>query len=171
MCLHSRRSLQHAMRALFLRSGHATLECRAAPRTLVYIFKEGSTSAQGPNQLGPIQKRTQGEFWQFLFRFSSVLPMKQLASRRLPLPNTCDSCIRMISSPKVLDLDDCFSGENPTVIMVTLLCGRVLSERALQLLRKATPPVNFENITWETDLLTTTGAGASGRSTGKNQYW
>ena len=33
-----------------------------------------------------------------------------------------------------LDLDGCFSSENPTMIRVTLLCGQVLSERALWLL-------------------------------------
>ena len=43
------------------------------------------------------------------------------------------SCQRVVfSSPKVLDLDVCFSREkNPTMIRVPLLRGRVLSERAL----------------------------------------
>ena len=29
----------------------------------------------------------------------------------------------------------------------------------------------LEDRNWETDFFTSTGAGASGRSTGKNQYW
>ena len=37
-------------------------------------------------------------------------------------------------SPHVPDLYGCFSSEKPTIIMVTLLCGGVLSERALRLL-------------------------------------
>ena len=34
---------------------------------------------------------------------------------------------RMSSSPKVHDLHGCFSSEKPTMIMLTLLCGQVLS--------------------------------------------
>ena len=42
-------------------------------------------------------------------------------------------------SPKVLDLDGCFSSENLAVLIVTLFCGRVLSERALR------PLLNFRD--------------------------
>ena len=72
--------------------------------------------------------------------FSSLLPTKQLFCRELLLPKTCVSSIRMsssegTSSSKVLDLDGVASAvKKPTVIMVTLLCGRVLSEWALWLL-------------------------------------
>ena len=41
---------------------------------------------------------------------------------------------QMSSSPKVLNLNGCFSSENPTIFMVTLFFGQVLSERALRLL-------------------------------------
>ena len=67
--------------------------------------REGSTSAQGPTQFGPIQKRTEGESLQFLFpshRQAAVFPSAILAKNR------CSS-IRMSSSPKVLHLTGCFS--------------------------------------------------------------
>ena len=52
-----------------------------------------SMGAQGPTQLGPIHKRTWGEFF---CSFSFLLPMKQLSSRQLSLPKTCVSSIRML---------------------------------------------------------------------------
>ena len=53
------------------------------------------------------------------------------------IAKTYVSSIQMSSSPKVLDLDEQASVvRNPTIIRVTLLCGRALSERALWLLLK-----------------------------------
>ena len=58
--------------------------------------------------------------------------MKQMFSRQLSLPKPCVSSIRMSSSPKVLDLDIvAAAAKHSTIIMVTLLRGRVLCERAL----------------------------------------
>ena len=48
-------------------------------------------------------------------------------ARQLSLPKTCAFFhSNELLSPKVLDLDDCFSSENPTMIRVTLVCGRAL---------------------------------------------
>ena len=62
--------------------------------------------------------------------------MKQLVSCQLWMPKTCvGGSIRMSSSPKVLDLDRVASAvKSPTMIMVIVLCGRVLSEWVLRLL-------------------------------------
>ena len=81
---------------------------------------------------GPLQRRTQGDFLQLLF----PSPHEAAASRQQLLPKTCVSSIRRSSSPKVLDLDGCFSNEKSlTMIMVAVLSvDGVLSERALQLL-------------------------------------
>ena len=39
--------------------------------------------------------------------------MRQFFGRQRPLPTTLVLSIKMCSSPKVLDLDDCFSRESP----------------------------------------------------------
>ena len=49
-----------------------------------------STSAQGPTQLGPIQKQTRGEFLQFFF----LLPTKQL----FPVRDRCKNHVYFCSS-------------------------------------------------------------------------
>ena len=89
-----------------------------------------STSAPAPTQLGLRVS---------FCNFSSLLPIKQLFSHQLSLPRTCASSIRMSSSSRALDLESRFLMvasvvKPPTMIMVTLLCGRVLIERALWLL-------------------------------------
>ena len=67
--------------------------------------------------------------------FSAPLPTKQLFCGQLPLTKTFVFFqSNELLSPKALNLDGCFSSENPTMIRVTLLCGRALSERALGLL-------------------------------------
>ena len=81
-------------------------------------------------------KRTQGEFLQFFFpspHEAAVFPSASVAR------NMCGGSIRMSSSAKVLDLDGWLSSENPTMIMVIVLCGRVLSERTRKSQKSANP--------------------------------
>ena len=65
---------------------------------------------QGPTQLGPIQKRSQGDFLSF-FAFSSheaaVLPSAIVAK------DMCTFHSNEFLSPENFDLDGCFSGERP----------------------------------------------------------
>ena len=67
----------------------------------------------------PIQKQSQGEF----FEFSALLPTKQLFCGQLSLPKTCvfvHSNERL--SPQVLDMVASVV-KNPTMIRMTLSCG------------------------------------------------
>ena len=74
---------------------------------------------------------------------SSPLIVKQLFSHQLSLPKTCVSSVRLSSSSKVLDLEGCFSSENPYHDHVdSLVWTRVLSERALQLLLNQAIPAH-----------------------------
>ena len=76
----------------------------------------------GPTQWESIQKWNQGEFLQ-IFLFS---PWSRCFPVGLWLPKTCTFFhLNELLSPKVLDLDGCFGSENPTMIRVILLCGRV----------------------------------------------
>ena len=69
----------------------------------IILFLLMSTSAPRTHPIRPIRVS--------FCSFSSLLPMKQLFSCQLSLPKACVSSIQMSSSPKVLDLDDCFSSE------------------------------------------------------------
>ena len=93
--------------------------------------KLNSTSAQEPTQLGS----KSGLRLSFL-SFSALLPMKQLFCCQLSLPqNHVHSFIQMSSSLlKCLNLMVASVEKNPTMIRLTLSCGRALCERALWLL-------------------------------------
>ena len=98
-------------------------------RSEISIF---STSAQGPTQWGPIQKRTQGEFLQFFLAFSPWNSCFPVSYRRQK---------HVLADPfEWAPLLKCFilivasAGRNPTMIRVPLSCGRALSERAPWLL-------------------------------------
>ena len=71
---------------------------------------DGSTSAQKPTQLGPIQKRSQSEF----FEFFSPSPHEAAVLLSAIVAKTCVFFhLYELLSPKVFDLDGCFSSENP----------------------------------------------------------
>ena len=64
--------------------------------------------------------------------FSSLRPLKQLFGCQRPLPKTCVFPLKWVALPwRCLILMIASVVKNPTMIRVTLLCGRVLSGRAL----------------------------------------
>ena len=71
----------------------------------MYAFPQ--RAPKGPHNKDP----SKSGFRVFFFKISSLLPARQRFGRQPSLPKACVSSIRMSSSPKVLDLDGCFSLE------------------------------------------------------------
>ena len=91
---------------------------------------------KGPPNEGPSKSALRLSFCSFPL----LVPMKRLFCRQLSLPKTCVSFIKMSSSlQKCLILFVASVVKKPTMIRVTLLGGRVLSEWPLWRLLKVGP--------------------------------
>ena len=73
------------------------------------MFRCNQPALKGPPNEDPSKSGLRLRF----LSFSALLPSKQLLCRQLPLPKLVLFHLDELLSPKVLDLDGCFSCEKP----------------------------------------------------------